>query len=271
MQTDILHIQILTEEFAKRSERNNRYSMRAFAKHLEMHPSALSRILAGKQKMSSSAAIVVAKKLSLDRDKSRQFLQSILEEHRQLERVELGEALDLPELKIQPQKIDEANYAIIARLVCLATRELMLTENFESDPQWIARRLGATPETIRECIRALTEVGLAEEVDGKLAPKERHLTAVDTEESSAIRVRLQKEIVQRALQSLEKDPFHQRAHYGMTMAINPERIPAANKMILEFMETLCDYLEVDPRKEVYQLSVQLFPLTEIKSEKEGMQ
>ena len=271
MQTDAFHIQVLNEEFSKRCQKNSRYSMRAFAKHLEMHPSALSRILSGKQKISSASAIVVAKKIGLCRERSRLFLHSIIEEHKKLESEEAAKALEIPELKVQPYKIDEHHYAIIARLISLATRELMLTENFISQPEWIAQRLGATKEEVEECLKTLVHVGLAEQTPSGYAPKERHLTAVNTKESNATRMRLQKEIVQRALDSLEHDPFHRRSHYGMTMSVNPDQIETANKMILEFMETLCDHLENGSRKEVYQLAVQLFPLTKNSSQGENQQ
>lgn len=245
--------------------------MRAFAKHLEIHPSALSRILAGKQKMSSGAAVTVAQKIGLNGDASRLFFQSIADEQFNEAKTELGKAINLPELKLSPQKINESDFSIISRVSCLAIRELMLTENFVSDIGWISERLNEPCEKVKECLQALIRVGLVEEENGQLRPVNRHLTTVNTERSTAIRMTLQKEILEKSMKSLDKDSFEKRAHYGMTMAINPDRIELANKMILEFMEKLCDFLETNPREEVYQLAVQLFPLTEINSKKENLQ
>jgi hypothetical protein len=47
----------------------------------------------------------------------------------------------------------------------------------------------------------------------------------------------------------------------MTMAIDPSKLPHARKRILEFMEALSDELELGDRTQVYQLGIQLFPLT----------
>jgi len=255
------HINILNEEFSRRVEKNTRYSMRAFAKQLEIHPSALSRILAGKQRMSTGSALTISNKIGLSGDTCRLFLQSVIEEQKSVDVAELGAAVEMPDLKVHPHKISEENYAIIAQLMCLALRELMMTIDFKPDPKWIAERLGLSVDQVQQYIKTLLEAGLMEEKDGQYVYKDRHLTAVNPQSSSAVRQNLQNEILVKATESLHKDPFDRRAHYGMTMAINPERLETANKMILDFLETLCDFLEVGERKEVYQLAVQLFPLT----------
>ncbi len=261
MQLKHYHIQVLNEEFSRRLERNARYSLRAFAGHLQIHPSALSRILSGKQKLSRSAAVGVAKRLALGRETSRLFLQSVAEEQFQAGAQELGEAIHVPELKVHPDKINEKDYAVIAQVLCLCVRELTLTSDFQSDIAWIAQRCGCREDEVSKCIDALLRVGLLEKKDGKLCHSKRHLTAVDSKETSEVRARLQKELVERALNSIDKDPFDKRGHYGMTMAIDPKRIPEANRMILDFLERLCDFLESGDRREVYQMAVQLYPLT----------
>lgn len=257
------HIDILKKEFSKRVEKNTRYSMRAFAKQLEIHPSALSRILAGKQKMSSGAALMISKKIGLSGDTCRLFLQSVVDEQRTVDVAELGAAVEMPDLKVHPHKLSEENYAVIAQLMCLALRELIMTYDFKSDTDWIAKRLGLSVEQVRQYIKVLLETGLIEEKEGQWIYKDRHVTAVNNQSTNIVRQNLQNETLKRAAESLLKDPFEKRAHYGMTMAIDPERLDAANKMILDFLETLCDFLEVGDRKEVYQLAIQLFPLTKL--------
>jgi transcriptional regulator with XRE-family HTH domain len=48
-QTRALHIQVLREEFSRRSGRNQNYSLRAFARSLKVSQGALSEILSGKR------------------------------------------------------------------------------------------------------------------------------------------------------------------------------------------------------------------------------
>lgn len=63
-----------------RKQKNARYSLRAFANQLDMHPSALSRILAGKQELSLRASLRVIKKLPLTDEEKRRFIASVAEE-----------------------------------------------------------------------------------------------------------------------------------------------------------------------------------------------
>ena len=54
--TDTLHIEMIRAELHRRREVNPRSSLRGFAASLKLHPSALSRILSGKQTLSVEAA-----------------------------------------------------------------------------------------------------------------------------------------------------------------------------------------------------------------------
>lgn len=74
------HIQVLQSELTRRKLKNSRYSLRAFAAQLEMHPSALSRILAGKQELSLQGALSVIEKLSMTEQEKHQFVASVAQE-----------------------------------------------------------------------------------------------------------------------------------------------------------------------------------------------
>ncbi len=65
-----IHVELLHAAFERRRARNPRYSIRAFAKHMSLHPSSMCRILAAKQKISVSSARVFLDRLDFDdRDK----------------------------------------------------------------------------------------------------------------------------------------------------------------------------------------------------------
>lgn len=110
---------MLAKELERRKGRNPRYSLRAFAHFLEMEPSALSRILAGKQQISLKATRRVVGLLQLNPQEQDIFLSSVAEGLR----VKVSEFLDLTEradagcpeslikitASIDPSKIDEIN------------------------------------------------------------------------------------------------------------------------------------------------------------------
>ncbi len=74
------HIEMLLREFNKRKESNPRYSLRAFARFLEMSSATLSRVLANRQEISLTASKKIIKKLKFSDDESLIFVRSIAEE-----------------------------------------------------------------------------------------------------------------------------------------------------------------------------------------------
>lgn len=243
--------------------KNPRYSLRAYAGFLGVHPSALSRIFAGKQDLSLSGSIHTARKLGLSDEERRLFLQSVSQCRTQRERDRLSRALGHETLQPEPIEISSHDYDRILNLNCLSILELTFCVDFVPDPPFIAKRLGLTEKEVQESLAILFELGLLEgELGREVRNPRKHMTAVKSDETDASRKRHQNEILQRAQQSLAADPFTSRAHYGMVMAIDASRVEEARRRILVFMEDLCDYLSTsNEKKDVYQLAVQLFPLT----------
>ncbi len=73
---------ILYSELSTRKLKNSRYSLRAFSKHLEIDPSYLSKLIAGKLIVSVDLADSLAKKLNLCNDQYTQFVLSAAEENK---------------------------------------------------------------------------------------------------------------------------------------------------------------------------------------------
>jgi GAF domain-containing protein len=73
------HLEFLATDLAKRKQVNSRYSLRAYARYLGFDPSALSRILAGKQELSLPFSLKVIRKLRLSLHEKRKFLASVSE------------------------------------------------------------------------------------------------------------------------------------------------------------------------------------------------
>ena len=71
------YVDILQAEYRRRKTKNALYSVRAFAMHLRIHVSALSRILNRKQALSLKAATVIVKNLDLSPEDQQRFLLSI--------------------------------------------------------------------------------------------------------------------------------------------------------------------------------------------------
>lgn len=131
------HISILRTALERRKESNPRYSLRAFASFLGLHPSALSRVLSGKQDLSVPSALQILKKLKLDQEEQELFIVSVgQEKSRQTfetlkraaedespgETLREGEARVLAELKMSQQLLKTV-FSILPLGICVVDHE----------------------------------------------------------------------------------------------------------------------------------------------------
>ena len=76
------------------------------------------------------------------------------------------------------------------------------------------------------------------------------------------------ETLEAAKESLFTDDVMLRDMSSATIAIDPKKIPQAKKMIREFQDRLCEFLEAGNNKsEVYEVSMQIFPRSQVNKEK----
>ena len=85
-------------ELVRRQSKNTRYSLRAFAHQLEIHPSALSRILTNKQDVSLKTCALMVSLIDFSDEDKIKFLVSVAEEkmHRASEFLSLKCGVALP-------------------------------------------------------------------------------------------------------------------------------------------------------------------------------
>src|SRR5690606_7771579 len=67
----------LQAEFSEKSRKNPRFTLRAFARLLEMEPSSVSQILSGKRAVSTKVISRICDRLSARPEKKSQFLGSL--------------------------------------------------------------------------------------------------------------------------------------------------------------------------------------------------
>ena len=90
MNTQIDYLEIIKDEFGSRIESNPSYSMRAFARDLEISPSRLSEILNGRGGMSSVMAQKIASKLGLQRSEIDYFKALVERRHGRSKKVKMN-------------------------------------------------------------------------------------------------------------------------------------------------------------------------------------
>jgi uncharacterized protein (TIGR02147 family) len=250
----------LKKELAQRCQKNVRYSVRAFARALDVDVGALSRILSGKQIPSYKLAQKVAAHLDLTPTEHEFFISSVAEKHQSRDLQRLSPILRSYKKSSAPAALDIDHYRVIADWYHFAILELTFVSDFESNPRWISKQLGISITETKLAIERLTRCGLLMERNGRYIKTQEQLSSSNKHLTTPALRRNQKQFLEKAVHSLENDPIEDRNMSSMTMAIDPEKIPTAKLMIREFNQALCQFLESGKRKRVYNMEIAFYPL-----------
>lgn len=258
MPGDAFHIDCLSKEFQRRRLANSRYSLRAFSKSLGVDIGVISRTLSGKRGLSVRLADRIAQKLELSAGERRTFLDSAGQAklHRDLSRIPHSPALEEECF----YRVANDEFRVIADWYHYAILEMTFVSPRGLTATQIARGLGISAAEARAAVDRLLSVGLLHREGRRLTKTKANITTGDKSVSSVALRRHQRQMLQHALVSLDRDPIEDRNSTSMTMAIDPAKLMTARVRIEKFTEELCRHLEGPKRKRVYQLQVSLFPL-----------
>lgn len=259
----------LRQELASRCERNPRYSVRAYAMALELDAGTLSKLLNGKQIPSYKLSERLMKGLCLGQQEQEMFLSSVVEiqKNRQLQRLS-------PRLRAYQTTRTTADlsldlYRIVSDWHHFAILELTYHEDFDSSPRWIAKELGISVIEAQMAVDRMLQFNLLKRHKNTLVKTNEQLSSVDKHLTTPAHKKNQKQFLEKAITSLENDPLEERSMTSMTMNIDPEKIPVAKRMIRDFNQALCQYLETGKRKRVYNMQISLYPLQKKSKPKTG--
>jgi len=257
-----LHVVMLRQELERRVARNPRYSLRAFARALDLDPGLLSKVLSLHAALSVKAAARILTHLDFPPIERQHFLQSVGEAHtdNMLAQVRATGCQTTAAHLLPPDEVDIETFQVISNIHHYIVLELTYVKGFQSTPQWIASKLALHVHEVEAILDRLLALGLLEWSAGALRKTSHNLTTKDKALTTPALRQHQKQVLEHALDALENVPLDRRAHLSMTMAVDPSRLPVARKMMQEFMESLCNYLESGERTEVFQLGLCLFPV-----------
>lgn len=241
----------LQAELVERCRKNPRYSLRAFAKFLEIEPSFLSKILSRKRSITKAIFERFSKRLGLSPIQIQNFSDFQSENTRD------------EEYQI---RIDE--FEVISDWYYPAILELLQIENFEPSTRAMARALGITQPQLRAAVERLERLGYLEISRNKWRvkiPKTTTLGMGADFSASALRKR-QQQILEMAIEALQTIPIQKRQQSSVTLAADPKLLPIAKKLIHDFEQKLTRILRQNgKRSEIYHLSVALYPVTDLKN------
>jgi uncharacterized protein (TIGR02147 family) len=252
---------LLRERFEALRGRNPRFSVRAFARRVGVSPGTLSLILLGKRRASRRLAQKIADQLMLDPHERKEILEPFLEATVQRARSKAGGVTAGAPLQYLQLTADQ--FHLVAEWHYFAILNLLPTRGFQSDPSWIARRLGLSRKQVEIAVDRLFRLGLLENTEsGGWRRAHPRLRTTDDVASVALR-RSHDQTLELARESLLRDPVGVRDFTWVTLPIHPKQVGQAKELIRKFQDDLTAVLEASGElpEEVYRLAVQFFPLT----------
>lgn len=237
-----------------RIARNPAYSLRAFARDLGLSHTYLSLIINHKKRISAQQAVWLSEALGLDAGRKQEFV------HSTFNRTKL-KADRKASVRFQQLELDKLRLA--AGWHHWAILDLTLLQDFQSNARWIAKRLGLSAPLVTEAIQRLKRLGLLESQNG-VWKKADHFIAVPTTRSHACMRQLHRDLILKALKNLNsgsKKDYEARSISGAIIPVNPARLQAAKKRVAAFRRNMIRFLSEGECTELYQLNLQLFPLT----------
>jgi uncharacterized protein (TIGR02147 family) len=253
----------LREAFDLRSSRNKSYSLRAFARDLELAVSTLTELLNGKYGLSPERAIRVAKNLNLNDLQSQHFSNLVAmkysrkTEDRETARIAVEERLATPS-----QELSTDQFKTVSGWHHMALLELAETKNFISDPEWMAKRLGLSLVEIQESLSRMERLGLIVWEAGQLKPTGAFTTVGNGRTSDALR-EVHGQLISKAAKALGAHDMEKRDVSSTIFSIDTEDLPAAKEELMKFRRQFAmKYSKGKSADGVYCLGIQLFSLLE---------
>ncbi len=251
---------LISHELKIRVQKNPSYSLRAFAKFLEVSPAYISQIFSQKRILSDERAKDFSKKFKWPAKKRKLFLALIQYEKTKDPQVKqdfLEQIEDLLELEFI--ELQEDQFQLISEGYHYSIIELTNIKDFRADPKWVAERLGITLFQAESGMQRLLRLGLLKHESGSLR-KSMPNYRIDGIPSIAIRA-FHKEKLRLAEEALETQSLLERDFAGVTLSIRRKDVAHVRELSRNFIEKLMKLSDkVESPDSVYHLSTQFFRL-----------
>ena len=247
----MLILEILRSEFEKRKEKNNRYSLRAYAAHLGISISLLSEWFSGKRLPSLKSFYKIEPSISLNSEDK----QSIVCELEQFEKTKSERKSE------RRYRLNADQHKIISRWEVPAILSLANIENNKHCPEWIGSQLGIASKEAAILFSLLESNNYIKKEGLGFKANQKGVFAESKIPEKSIR-QFHGQILDLAQSSIESCSMNERYLMGLTIPSSSEGIKEIQleiKKMCNRVSRIAEKYNDDPR--VYQLAVQYFPLS----------
>lgn len=242
--------EFLLNEYQRRRNSAPELTNAQFAKVLGIPSSRLSDYINGRRIMTLAIGKQVIKGLGLPESEF-EHLRGLIE-------------FDKRKIKtLQPEvQLREDEFAVISDWYHFAILALVPVKTFQPNSNWIADRLNIPNEIAQAAIERLCRVGLLEVSGGKFNVTQKQLETTNNIPSESLR-RSHKQTLVQVLDTMDRIPLEYRDITSITFPMNRKKMPEAKRLIKNFRRKMATLLTQGPKTDVYNLNVQLVPVTKV--------
>lgn len=264
--------EVLSHELSRRKLRNKSYSLRAFARDLEMSVSHLSEVINGGEGLSEAAVDGVAQRITR-KTHERKYLKDLVlaEFSRSLKVRELAQKRVEEMRKFErAQRVRDDQFRVVSDWYHGAILELIQLESFRDDPAWIAKQVGISRTLVSGALLRLESVGLIKRgVSGQWVTDPEIVLALSDVPSTAVR-KFHRQVLALHADSLHGDSMDDREFISTFLALPKNRLREFQDRLHKFVNEFCQEIsDLDQVKDgLFSLSVQLCPVRDRRPERE---
>ncbi|MES2802467.1 MAG: TIGR02147 family protein [Bdellovibrionota bacterium] len=239
----------LKKEFNRRKKKNKSYSIRAYAKSLKTDASTLSKVLAGKRKLSYSMAKKIIQALKLDEAIKNTLLLTYADTNKKFL---TEEDFFVPDEKLSAELMSKWEYYTVLSY---------LEVNSAYNTKTMADALKTSESTVSAIIKNLLQLEIIKKEKNKLLVTGKMLTAPSTFDRASLQ-KVHSEYINKALNFLKTEDTTHADFSGITIAISSKRLKEAAERIKDFRRSLGQFLSSadDTNDSVYRINFQFFPV-----------
>lgn len=259
---------LLKDLFDQKRQSDPTFSLRALSKNIGLKSTGFfTLVLSGKRNITDSTARRLAKEFHFSEEDSNFFLALVnynqakpSEKHHYAE-----ELFRLSHDKANP--LLEAQFSYMTKWYFVAIREMIGNIDFKSDPEWISKNLlpNIPVDEVKSAIKELLSLGLIKKSpNGKLDQTLKTIVNNPTT-ASLLASEFHRQMMLRASEALFSVDREFREVSSTTICLTEEGFKMLRKWAQELVKKSLDLSERERETTaVYQINLQLFPLTKVK-------
>jgi uncharacterized protein (TIGR02147 family) len=256
----------LTCELADRVAKNPLYSLRAFARDLELAPTSLSQVLSGRKNLSQERAIRIAERLELNPPEV-EYL-SLLVQQDKAKSPKLREMLAEKVASHKPphdkENLSLEYFRIISDWYHYAIRSLTDLPDADMTPQKVGERLGISRFEAEAAIQRLLDLNLLEKDpknSSRLRKTKTHVLATTKVPNQAFQ-KYHRQMLNLAAKSLDTQTASEKLVGSEVLAFSKSQLKEAEVLMEEYFTKMIALASKTKKKtDVYHVGVQVFNLT----------